>query len=423
MALISYRFKQPMVIGFIAAGMIIGPHTPPFSLVTNIEVLELLAEIGVILLLFVVGMEFPIQKLRRIGRKAMVIATAEAFGTFAAGILAGQAMGMTLFDSMFLALAISVTSTVIVMRVLEELKVIKEEASILILGVAIIEDIIIVSMLAVLQSVASTGGLSITEVAISVGIVLAFIAGALFIGSKTVPKFVDMVGRTNHHDVLVIAILGIAFGLSFIAVEIGISVAAGAFFAGVLVAESKMHSVTTVLTTPIKDMFAALFFVSVGALMDITLIPLFLVPALVLIGVSFGAKFLTVFLSARSQGFNKKTSTQMAFGLSSSGGELALVTAKAGADVGATSPFVLPMVGAMTIITTFISPYAIKMGWKLASRMPSTPPTDTSIRPTQDAASGAAQLDAASTAHHIEKTGGNKQDENGDDGLIGKTGG
>ena len=369
MALISYRFKQPMVMGYIAAGMIIGPHTPPFSLVLNIDVLELLSEIGVILLLFVVGLEFPIEKLRKIGRKAIVIATTEALGTFVVGIMASQAMGMTLFDSLFLALAISVTSTVIVMRVLEELGVIKQEASYLILGVAIIEDIIIVSMLAVLQSVASSGHLSATEIAISIGTVLAFIGGALFIGSKTVPKFVNLVGRTNQHDVLIVAILGIAFGLSFIAVELGVSVATGAFFAGVLVAESKMHSVTMVLTTPIKDMFAALFFVSVGALMDIRLIPLFLIPALILIAVSFAAKFITVFISARAQRLSKKTATQMGFGLSSSGGELALVTAKGGADVGATSSFILPMIGAMTIITTFISPYAIKFGWKIADRI------------------------------------------------------
>jgi K+:H+ antiporter len=289
--------------------------------------------------------------------------------------LVSQAMGMSMFNGLFLALAISVTSTVIVMRVLEELHVVKEEASYLILGVAIIEDIIIVSILAVLQSVASTGHLSAAEIAISVGTVLAFIAGALFIGSKTVPKFVNLVGRTNHHDVLIVAILGIVFGLSFIAVQLGISVATGAFFAGVLVAESKMRSVTQVLATPIKDMFAALFFVSVGALMDITLIPLFLLPALILIAVSFAAKFLTVFISARAQGLSKKTATQMGFGLSSSGGELALVVAKGGADVGATSSFVLPMIGAMTIITTFISPYAIKFGWKIADRIKSAEPS------------------------------------------------
>lgn len=367
MAMLSYRFKQPMVIGYIGAGMIIGPHTPPFSLVFNLDVLNLFAEIGIVLLLFVVGTEFPIEKLRKIGRKAFLIALSEASGTFVAGYVVGQyVLGFPFFDSLFLALAISVTSTVIVMRVLEELGMIKDESSVLILGVAIIEDIIVISMLAILQSVGSIGGLSFADVGISVAITLAFIAGVLGVGSKIVPRLVDYVSRTNQHDVLVVVILALVFGLSFIAYQLGISVAAGAFFAGVLIAESKSHSVSRVLATPIRDMFAALFFVSVGALMDISLLPLFIVPALILIAVSLIAKFLTVYLAAKSQGFSQLTSLRAGIGLSSSGGELALVVAKGGADIGVTSSFLLPMVGAMTIITTFISPYIIKFGWKFA---------------------------------------------------------
>jgi monovalent cation:H+ antiporter-2, CPA2 family len=365
MAMVSYKLKQPMVIGYIIAGMIIGPFTPPFSLISNFDVLNLFAEIGVILLLFVVGMEFPIEKLRKIGKKALVIAFSEGLGTFAIGFLVCQAVNYSLGDSLFLALAISVTSTVIVMRILDELGLIKDETSIIILGVAVIEDIIIISILAILQSVSSTGGLYGIELVTSIGTVLAFIGGALFIGSKTVPKFVNLIAKTNQHDVLIVAILGVAFGLSFLAFEIGISVATGAFFAGVLIAESKVHSVTRVLTTPLKDMFGAIFFVSIGALMDITKIPALIIPALMLIAVSIGAKFLTVFLSSRSQGYDTQTSLKTAFGLSSSGGELALVVAKGGVDVGATSSFVLPMVGTMTIITTFITPYMIKIGWKL----------------------------------------------------------
>ncbi|HXW11810.1 MAG TPA: cation:proton antiporter [Nitrososphaeraceae archaeon] len=365
MAMVSYKLKQPMVIGYIIAGMIIGPFTPPFSLISNFDVLNLFAEIGVILLLFVVGMEFPIEKLRMIGKKALVIAFSEGLGTFAIGFLVCQAVNYSLADSLFLALAISVTSTVIVMRILDELGMIKDDASIIILGVAVIEDIIIISMLAILQSVSSTGGLYGIELVISIVTVLAFIGGALFIGSKTVPRFVNLIGKTNQHDVLVVAILGVAFGLSFLAFEIGISVATGAFFAGVLIAESKVHSVTRVLTSPLKDMFGAIFFVSIGALMDITKIPALILPALMLIVVSIGAKFLTVYFSARSQGYDTQTSLKTAFGLSSSGGELALVVAKGGADVGTTSSFVLPMVGTMTIITTFITPYLIKLGWKL----------------------------------------------------------
>ena len=365
MALISFKLKQPMVIGFILAGMIIGPYTPLFNYILNVEVLNLFAEIGIILLLLIVGMEFPLEKLRKIGRKAFVIAISEALGTFVAGYIVGYyALNFSFFDSLFLALAISVTSSVLVMRVLEELNVIREEASLLILGVCVIEDIIIISMLAILQSLGSTGNLSVSEIGISVGSVIAFIAAMIIVGSKIVPRVVNFIGRLNKPDLLIITILGIVFSLSYIAYEIGISIATGAFFAGVLIAESKVQVVSKVMATPIRDMFAALFFVSVGALMDITLLPMFILPAIILILVSIIAKFSAVFLAAKSQGFDRTTSIKTAFSLSSSGGELALVTAKVGSNIGVTSSFVLPMIGAMTIITTFLSPYIVKVGWK-----------------------------------------------------------
>lgn len=369
MTLIFYRLKQPIVIGFIVAGIIIGPHTPPFSLIHNSDVLNLFAEMGVILLLFTVGMEFPIQKLRKIGRKAIIIASSEALGTLAIGFFTAQALGLGFYDSLFIALAISVTSTVIVMRVLGELNMMKEESATLILGTAIIEDIIIISLLAIFQSSGVSGDISVNEVIVSIAITIGFIAGVLIVGSKIVPKLIDVVARTNQHDVLIVAAVGVAFGFAFISFQLGISVAAGAFFAGVLIAESRSHAVTSVLATPVKDIFAALFFVSVGALMDFKLIPVFIVPALVLIGVSIGAKFLTVYLSSRLQKINNLTSARTAVGLSSSGGEIALVVAKGGIDVGAASAFILPMIGTMTIITTFISPYVIKYGWKFTERL------------------------------------------------------
>ena len=249
---------------------------------------------------------------------------------------------------------------------------IKEEASQLILGVAVIEDIVVISMLAILQLVGTTGHLSIIELAVSIGTVLAFIAGVIILGS-TIPRFVNYVGRTNQHDLLIVTVLGIAFGLSFIAYEIRISVATGAFFAGVLIAESKVHSVTRVIATPIKDMFAAIFFVSGRALMDIRILAIFIVPTLVLILVSIAAKFFTVFLSSRTQGISLRISLRAAFGLSSSGGELALVVAKGGVDGGTTSSFILPMVSSMTIITTFVTPYMVKLGWKLQIVLVSIP--------------------------------------------------
>jgi CPA2 family monovalent cation:H+ antiporter-2 len=370
MAFISYKLKQPLVIGYIIAGIIIGPHTPPFSLILNQDILNLFAEMGVILLLFVVGMEFPIEKLRNIGKRAMIIASSEALGTFSIGFsVSFFILHFSLFDSAFAALAISVTSTVIIMKVLEELDIIKEEASYIILGVAIMEDIIIISMLAVLQSVSTSGDVSIVDILISISITLAFIFGVLLLGSKTIPKLINFIGKFHQHEVLLLIVLGLAFGLSFLSYQIGISVATGAFFAGVLIAESKVHAVTRILATPIRDMFGALFFVSVGALMDMSLLLIFIIPASILVVVSIAAKFLTVFISSKSQGFSSATSMKSAFGLSSSGGELALVVAKGGVDTGLTSAFLLPMIGAMTIITTFISPYMIKLGWRVPKKV------------------------------------------------------
>jgi CPA2 family monovalent cation:H+ antiporter-2 len=369
MALISYKLKQPMIMAYIIAGMIIGPYTPPFSLIVHVDILHVFAEIGIILLLFVIGMEFPIEKLKNIGKKATFIAVAEASGTFMAGFAVTQALGFAFFDSLFVSLAISVTSTVIIMKVLEELGMIKDEATYLIVGIAVIEDIIIISLLAVLQSVAASGDLAINEIAISIVMVISFIVAVIFVGSKIIPRCVNIVGKTNHNELLILAVLGVAFGLAFVAFKLDISVATGAFFAGVLVAGSKMRIATKVMATPIRDMFGALFFISVGALMDIRQLPLFIIPAVILIIVSFSAKFVTVWAATRAQKLGKVTSLRTGIGLSSSGGELALVAAKGGSDVGATSSFVLPMVGAMTIISTFVSPYVIKYGWKLTDRI------------------------------------------------------
>lgn len=371
MAVISIKLKQPMVIGYLLAGMAIGPYTSPFNLILNIDVLNLFAEIGIILLLLVVGMEFPIEKLKKVGKKAFVIALSEALVTFGVGyFFSHYVLNFAFYDSLFIVLAISITSSVLVMRALEELGVIREETSSLILGVCVIEDIITISILAVLQSVASTGSFSMLKIGTSIGIVLVFIVGTLLIGSKIIPRLINYVGRLNKPDVLVVCVLGVVFGLSYAAYEIGISIATGAFFAGVLIAESKVQVVSKVMATPIRDMFSALFFVSVGALMNISLIPNFILYAILFILLSTFGKFMSVYLSSRIQGFSKKVSLRAGFSLLSSGGELALVTARAGESIGVTSPFLLPMIGTMTVITTFLSPYIIKVGWRLRGESP-----------------------------------------------------
>jgi CPA2 family monovalent cation:H+ antiporter-2 len=211
MIAITHKLKQPMIIGYILAGMLIGPHTPPFSLIHDIGTLNAFAELGIIMLLFVIGTEFPIEKLRSVGRISIVVALAEAIGTLIISFLIAQYLGFIYFDSLFLALAMSITSTVVTVKVLEELGMLKDRSSILVLGISIVEDIMAISILAVLQSVAATNGeFSILSIVISIGIVGVFIGSILYLGSRSLPKVIDKVGRTNDYALMLIVILGLA---------------------------------------------------------------------------------------------------------------------------------------------------------------------------------------------------------------------
>lgn len=252
MTLISYKLKQPLILGYIGAGVIIEPHTPPFNLISNTDVLNLFAEIGIILLLFTVGMEFPIQKLKNVGKRATIITVIEQVGTLIVGYFAGQALGFSFYNSIFLAVALSVSSTVVIMKMLEDLKIFREESSYLTLGILIIEDVVILSIFAILQSTSISGTVSVIEILMPIGLTVAFIAAVLIIGSKTIPRLVDFVARTNQSDILVVAVLGLAFGFAYLSHLLGISVAGCAFFAGVLIAESKSHSVTSIITNPMR---------------------------------------------------------------------------------------------------------------------------------------------------------------------------
>jgi CPA2 family monovalent cation:H+ antiporter-2 len=366
MIAITHRLKQPMIIGYILAGMLIGPYTPPFSLIHDIETMNAFAELGIIMLLFVIGTEFPIEKLRSVGKISIVVALAEAIGTLIISFLIAQYLGFTYFDSLFLALAMSITSTVVTVKVLEELGMLRDRSSILVLGISIVEDIMAISILAVLQSIAATNGeFSTLSIVISIGIVGAFIGSILYLGSRSLPKVIDKVGKTNDYALMLIVILGLAFGLSFFANGLGLSVATGAFLAGVLVAESKSAPVARILTLPLRDMFAAIFFISIGALMDISLVPAFLVPAVILILTSFASKFLIVTGILLKAGYGNTTSLRTGFGMSAAKGELSLVVVKGGQDVGAITSSLLPILGVVTIVTTFITPYIIRFGSRI----------------------------------------------------------
>lgn len=370
MLFITHKLKQSMVVGYLLAGMIIGPYTPPFSLIKNVETINVFAELGIIVLLFVIGIEFPIAKLRQIGRISMIVGLTESIGTMLITFFVAQNLGFTVFDSMFLALAMSITSTVVTIKILEEMGKIKERSSILILGVLIVEDIIAVTTLAILQSIASASGtddISIISISISIAIAIVFIGTILILGSRFLPNLIDKIGKTNDYALLLIVIMGLAFGLSFIANILGLSVVIGAFLAGVLVAESKSATVAKVITIPLRDIFSALFFISIGALVNISVIPMFIIPAMILILTAFASKLLLVLAVLAKSKFDNIDRLKAGLGLASAKGEMSLVIAKGGQDVGAITSSVLPILSVVTIITAFASPYIIRFAHNIKS--------------------------------------------------------
>ncbi len=379
-----FKIRQPLIVGYLFAGMLIGPLSPLWSwffteegspgtgggfVLADISALNLFAEIGVILLLFVIGIEFPYSRIRSIGKVAVGVGTIGLFSTLALVFFTATSFGLNFMDSLFIAAALSISSTAIIVKILTDLGRIKTETSILVLGILIVEDVIAVILISTLQSVALVGTVSVTSITIVIMVAVGLIVGTFTIGTKIIPRLIDRAAATEHREILLLSILGLCFGYSLLANLVGLSVAIGAFLAGVLVAESKSAEVTKILSSPIKDMFVAIFFVSVGALMDIGGIQNYIFLAIVLIAVATGMKFGgNLFANLL---FRQKTrkSIRSAFVLASPRGEFSIVIIKAGVDIGAVSSFLFPLIGVMSIITAFFSPFLIKAGDKVLTKV------------------------------------------------------
>ncbi len=380
-----FKIRQPLIIGYLFAGMLIGPLSPLWTsflgenggtsavtgigILSDISALNLFADIGVILLLFVIGIEFPFAKIRSIGRVAMGAGTLGLFATLGVVFLAANALGLNFMDSLFIAAALSISSTAIIIKILEDAGKIKKESSILVLGVLIVEDVIAVILIASLESVALVGTVSVEAVVLVALVAAGLIIGTFTIGRRVIPPLIDKVANAENREILLLSVLGVCFGYALLANVVGLSVAIGAFLAGVLVAESKSSEVSKILSSPIKDMFVAVFFVSVGALMDITQLDSYIFIAIVLIAVTTLMKLGGSLLGNTIFKQSKEKSLRVAFALSAPRGEFSIVIVKVGVDMGVVSAFLFPLIGLITIITAFMSPFLIKLGDKIIPRL------------------------------------------------------
>lgn len=371
-----FKMKQPLIIGYLFAGMLLGPLSPLWTslipeggefmglgqsgILSDVSVLNIFAELGVILLLFVIGIEFPYSKIRSIGKVAIGAGTIGLFLTLGVVFYASSLFGLGFMNSLFLGAALSISSTAIIVKILEDTGKIKKESSILVLGMLIVEDIIAVILIATLESVALAGSVSYSSILTIVVVAAALIGGTLTVGTKVVPRLIDRVAATEHKEILLLSVLGVCFGYALLANIVGLSVAIGAFLAGVLVAESKSAEVSKILSSPIKDMFVAIFFVSVGALMNVAELEHYIVLAIGLIVVSILIKFGGVMLGTFLFRQERTKSLRSAFALAGPRGEFSIVIVKTGVDIGAVSSFVFPLIGIISIISAFISPLLIK---------------------------------------------------------------
>ena len=380
-----FKIRQPLIIGYLFAGMIIGPLSPLWTsffgenggtvavtgtgILSDISALNLFADIGVILLLFVIGIEFPFAKIRSIGRVAIGSGTLGLFATLGVVFIAASALGLNFMDSLFIAAALSISSTAIIIKILEDAGKIKKESSILVLGVLIVEDVIAVILIASLESVALVGAVSVEAVVLVALVAAGLIVGTFTIGRRVIPPLIDKVASAENREILLLSVLGLCFGYALLANVVGLSVAIGAFLAGVLVAESKSSEVSKILSSPIKDMFVAIFFVSVGALMDITQLSSYIFIAIALIAVTTAMKLGANLLGNTIFKQPKEKALRAAFALSAPRGEFSIVIVKVGVDMGVVSAFLFPLIGLITIITAFMSPFLIKIGDKIIPKL------------------------------------------------------
>ena len=377
-----FKIKQPLIIGYLFAGMLIGPFSdiwtwilpeggPPIDaiggvgILSDISALNLFAEIGVILLLFVIGIEFPYAKIKSVGRAAIGVGTIGLFLTLGVLFYTASALGLVFMDALFIAAALSVSSTAIIVKLLEEMGKIKKESSIMILGILIVEDVIAVILISSLQSIALVGTVSIESIVVVVLVATGLIVGTFTIGTRIIPPLIDRVAAAENREILLLSVLGVCFGYALLANMVGLSVAIGAFLAGVLVAESKSAEVAKLLSSPIKDMFVAIFFISVGALMDVSQLENYIFIAIALIAVTIGMKFGGNMLGNIIFKQKRGTALRSAFTLAAPRGEFSIIIIKVGVDVGAVSAFLFPLVGIISIITAFISPFLMKAGDKI----------------------------------------------------------
>jgi len=357
--ILFHRFKQPVVLGYVLAGFIIGPHTPSFAMITSEESINTLAEIGVILLMFSLGLEFSLRKLKKVGGTAVIAASLEILVMGWVGYELGRFFGWSHTDSLFLGAMLSMSSTTVIIKVLTDMGRTRDKFAQLIFGILILEDVLGIAMIALLSGIAMTGTVSLGTVGATLGKLTIFLIVALVAGLIAVPRLLGYVSKFKSNEMLLISVLGLCFGVSLLAAKLGYSVALGAFIIGAVIAEAReIHRIET-LIEPVRDMFSAIFFVAIGLLIDPKLLVVHWLPVVV---ITLAVVFFKVIACATGTflgGYDRESSLRVGMSVAQIG-EFSFIIASLGVTLNVTSTFLYPIAVAVSAITTLLTPYLIR---------------------------------------------------------------
>jgi CPA2 family monovalent cation:H+ antiporter-2 len=361
-----HYLKLPLVLGYILAGVIIGPHTLPAPLITDQESIHTLSELGVVFLLFALGLEFNFRKIRQIGVAAFIVAPLETGLMFFAGYQIGQIFGWSVMDSVYLGGIIMISSTTIIAKTLADLHKEKEKFTDVIYGILIAEDIIAILLIASLSGVAMTGTFEFSAIISTIARLGIFLVMTVVVGLLVVPKFVAFVARFKNEETLLVSILGLCFGLALLAVKLGYSVALGSFIMGAIIAES--HDIRRIerLTAPLRNLFSAVFFVAIGLLINPRLLLDYALPVAVITAALVAGKIVACSFGSFVAGYDRETSLRVGLGLAQIG-EFSFIIAALGTQLGVTSHFLYPIAVTVSAITSTLTPFLIQHADKVVA--------------------------------------------------------
>lgn len=360
MALIFKKLGQPLVLGYIVAGFIASPHFALTPSVIDTASIHVWSDIGVIFLLFALGLEFSFKKIVKVGGPAIIAALTIIFGMIFLGITVGSSFGWKRMDAIFLGGMIAMSSTAIIYKAFDDLGLRKKQFTGLVLSILILEDILAVLLMVILSTIAVSNSFQGGELLMSIGKLLFFIILWFVVGLYLIPQLLRKTRNLMNDETLLVVALGLCFGMVVVAAKLGFSAAFGAFIMGSILAETIEAEHIDKLVRPVKDLFGAIFFVSVGMMVDPAMIVKYASPilAITLTVLAGQATFATIGVLLSGQ--DLKTAIQCGFSLTQIG-EFAFIIAGLGVSLGVTSDFLYPIVVAVSVITIFLTPYMIRL--------------------------------------------------------------